>query len=446
MANMKNKSILLTSALAFALNVSLVITLSGQDVGIGTSSPDYRLHVCGTNSSLLKIDNTSALNTDINADLFFKTGQFYTAGIKTIGTSSNTARLGLFTYALANSGGLLERMSILDDGKVGIGTITPGFILDVNGRIRLRSGGGSAGLYLMNAANTTNNAFIGMYNDQYVGLFGGNGAGWDFVMNTTNGNIGIGTVSPTYPLDVRGTGYFKNELGGQAVIGQSVTVANEGTGVFGEGGAIGVQGYAHAGVNIGSTCGFLGLAFAGTNCHGIYAKGEGGYTASYGIEAVAIGGASAYGIYAEAIGSGEEWGGYFVGDIYSSGTYQGSDRKLKNNIQPVSDAIKIIEQLKPSKYDYRTTEYKQMQLPEGQQYGLIADELKLVLPALVKSATQPAQYENNDDRNGRVISAEVKFEAVNYTALIPILIGAIQEQQVMIEDLQRRLDATEGKE
>ena len=86
-----------------------------------------------------------------------------------------------------------------------------------------------------------------------------------------------------------------------------------------------------------------------------------------------------------------------------------------------------------------------MELPEGRQFGLVADEVKQVFPSMVKQVVQPAKYENDDHNSGRVVAEEVSFEAVNYTAMIPVLIAAMQEQQAMIEAQQRRIEELEAK-
>src|SRR5688500_4686880 len=46
-----------------------------------------------------------------------------------------------------------------------------------------------------------------MYNDNHVGIYSELGAAWNFLMNLTNGNIGIGTT-PTQKLHVSGNGLF----------------------------------------------------------------------------------------------------------------------------------------------------------------------------------------------------------------------------------------------
>lgn len=93
--------------------------------------------------------------------------------------------------------------------NVGIGTTTPQFKLDVNGRMRIMSGGdinNTAGLWLNNTNNTAQPAFIGMQNNEQVGFYG-NTSGWSFVMNTISGNVGMGTQTPaaSAQLDVSST-------------------------------------------------------------------------------------------------------------------------------------------------------------------------------------------------------------------------------------------------
>ncbi len=78
------------------------------------------------------------------------------------------------------------------NGNVGIGNSNPGYKLDINNRMRIRSGGNnsvSAGLWLNNNANAET-AFIGMEDDTHVGFLG-IGTGWKFGMNTQTGALKI---------------------------------------------------------------------------------------------------------------------------------------------------------------------------------------------------------------------------------------------------------------
>jgi hypothetical protein len=98
-------------------------------------------------------------------------------------------------------------MRIKGNGNIGLGVADPAFRADVGGRIRIRTGtDGEAGIWLNNTTNTALQSFIGLENNNYVGLFSTQGAGWSFGMNTTNGNVkimgrlGIGTTTPNAPL------------------------------------------------------------------------------------------------------------------------------------------------------------------------------------------------------------------------------------------------------
>jgi Chaperone of endosialidase len=316
---------------------------------------------------------------------------------------------------------------------VGIGLNNPQFILETNGRMRVRYGSGTAGIIFMDSDNLQNRGFVGMQDNNYVGLYGFNGAGWGLTMNTNTGDINI-----TNQLAVSHNGFSAgafNNYSGEAdyagVEADAAVVAGNGRGIKGEGGGTGVYG--------------ISMMAGPGHRYGVEGYGRNGSGNNYGVYASAFSGNNAIAVYGSASGGTNNWGGYFSGSVYSSGTYQGSDRKLKRDIQPLNHAIELIHALKPSTYTYKTDEYEQMELPGGQQYGLIADEVKQVFPSMVKQAVQPVKYENDDRSHGRVLAPEVTFDAVNYTAMIPVLIAAMQEQQTMIEELQRKIGELEGK-
>src|SRR5690349_3015790 len=82
---------------------------------------------------------------------------------------------------------------------VGIGTPTPQYMLDVNGRMRIKTGvlnnvSTSSGIWLEDYRDGTNRMFIGMQDSIRAGFYGsGTGSvGWGFNFNALTGNVGIG--------------------------------------------------------------------------------------------------------------------------------------------------------------------------------------------------------------------------------------------------------------
>ena len=104
------------------------------NVGIGTQMPAVKLHTVANNSDLLQLENSTALNPNINTRAIFKTGVFYTGAIGSTGIGSLNARMSFFSGVTASSNALIEKMSILANGNVGINTITPISKLEVNGK------------------------------------------------------------------------------------------------------------------------------------------------------------------------------------------------------------------------------------------------------------------------------------------------------------------------
>jgi hypothetical protein len=194
----------LTNATAIGANstvsVSNAIVLGNNaNVGIGTTSPASSLHiVSGISNNSLKV-TTSGTSNDPSILLARNAGASDKFQMNVRGGSGNS---WLSIWDATN--GSVDNGINVKGNSVGIGTSSPGYKLDVVGRMRIRNGNGSAGTWFMNAANTVDAGFVGMLNDNYVGLYG-TGIGWGFVMNTTSGNVGIGTFTPAYKLDVCGT-------------------------------------------------------------------------------------------------------------------------------------------------------------------------------------------------------------------------------------------------
>ncbi len=90
--------------------------------------------------------------------------------------------------------------------NVGIGSTTPQYPLDVNGRMRLRYNAGTAGIWL-NKADNSLASFVGQQNDTVFGIWHNDANSWRFGFDHKNIRLGIGTATPAYPLS------FDNSLG-----------------------------------------------------------------------------------------------------------------------------------------------------------------------------------------------------------------------------------------
>lgn len=231
-------------------------------------------------------------------------------------------------------------------------------------------------------------------------------------------DVGSGRV-----LSARNTG--TQTADGIGVYGQSTPQPYYGIGVHGVGGYMGVRGTA-------SVTG-TGNRYAG------YFYAANGTSSNYGTYAYAYGPANStnYGIYAYASGvsPSTNYAGYFAGNVYVSGTItSASDARLKKDIRSLVGALDRIKGLRPSTYLFDDSRIKMLGLPTTRQIGLIAEDVKAVAPELVLEVPVA------DTLGVRGSEAPKQtVQTVNYIGLIPVLVGAIKEQQTQIEALKAAL-------
>ncbi len=265
-----------------------------------------------------------------------------------------------------------------------------------------------------------------------------------------NGNVGINWIDPkarleiyqTSPIVSSGWGGYVGNLKASAFFNgthatlnespQAVGVATHGNwssdrniGLLGTAGNtafenVGVMGYTDADISGLST--FIGVKGIVKHsqpnlAYGVYGSVEGnnppGQGARFGVYGAATGAGNLnYGVYGSASGGTINWAGYFSGNVYTTGSYQSSDKKLKHKITSLQNSINYLCQLNGYHYYWKDKERDQ-----SLQTGLIAQEVEKLFPELIQK-----------DEKG--------FLSVNYVGLIPHLIEAIKDLKTENESLQ----------
>ena len=138
------------------------------------------------------------------------------------------------------------------------------------------------------------------------------------------------------------------------------------------------------------------------------------------------------------------WAGLFQNDLGYTGFFGvASDRKLKQNIQTIPNALSIISQLRGTIYEHNFSLYPDLGLKKGLNYGFIAQEVEAVLPDLVREKNIP---HINSCYRGTTENQEAEVvKTVSYIEIVPLLVEGMKEQQKMIEDLQKELKELKSK-
>ena len=389
---------------------SRMTILSNGNVGIGTTNPQILLDLSSATVSQ-GISITSS-NAQINLSNPGSTGAlqlFQSSTSHGLYTLNTNTPLEFYTSGL-------RRMTILSNGSVGIGTTSPGTLVDVsanNGqgiRInadtnnRITTGGAFATLPVaqLNIQTQTliSSGQPGCLRIGYDQGTGTNGTGFiqaiqqsvataPFILNPIGGNIGIGIVAPGFPLDVSGIAQA------QQIYARS-TDSNFNTILQADSTASYVSSYRRDTVNttslyfrtINNTNSFTRMVIDGsTGRIGIgtgFTTPSNGYVhidASLSVSVPAGGQLTAVGPgYAGASGAGTcNVSLYARGAIWSqSNVIVSSDERIKTDIIDISDgqALETIRLIEPKRYKYietaeRTDEYV---------YGFLAQQVSNVLP------------------------------------------------------------------
>ncbi|MEM1122998.1 MAG: tail fiber domain-containing protein [Bacteroidota bacterium] len=108
-----------------------------------------------------------------------------------------------------------------------------------------------------------------------------------------------------------------------------------------------------------------------------------------------------------------------------------SDRRLKKNIRDFDDGLSHILRIRPVRYQYNG----KADLPTEQSYvGVVAQEIQKIAPYTVSAVT----YEEEGKR-------KEEYLTYNGTAVVYMLVNAVQEQQAQIKDRDEQIAKLEEK-
>ena len=340
---------LLSTGVSDSSDATAITITSGENVGIGTTSPVATLQV----------------KTQTNGNLAFQNSTSVSGGVKL--NCFNDAANASSPFEIDGSSlqfniGSSEKMRLNSSGRLGIGLTSPQAVLDV-----VSSGATSTAFRVLKSGTSTQNLHaateisghgrFSIYDDSENEdiRFDSNGNSY-----LNGGNVGIGTSSP---------GYFVH-----------FNASSGGTQFQKQGGGPNLY---EAWTNTGGT------NFIGTN--------------------------------------GTQWE-FYVGStlkfqINSSGGASVSDEKFKENIEDISYGLDTVKTLKPRKFKWKDSQENDI--------GFIAQEVKPIINEIINEPLEsPEGLENG--------------MSMNYSALTAVLTKAIQEQQIIIEDLKARIEILEA--
>jgi len=363
------------------------------------------------------------------------------------GLNSGDAYRGFVVYnhnadALTFGSANVERLRIDSSGNVGIGTSSPTQTLHLN------SGGAST--YMQMTAGTLN-GYIGQQNDGEMRLVTAGGStfmtfqteGTERMRIDSSGNVGIGTSSPAGILSIDGASsdtWASSSTGGLTLNGTSSPAVSTITTYLDD-----------SSLRIGAgVTQKTGLFINGqTASGGSYVSASTGGTEAMRIDSsgnLLVGTTSVLGSgkvnikYTSSVDTGiaiqstiESFNtaiqflntaGTQVGTVNTtttSTTYNtSSDYRLKEDWQPVANAITDVKALKPCNFAWKA---------DGTRVnGFLAHELAEVVPEAVTGEKDAVDDEGNP-----------VYQGIDQSKLVPLLTAALQEAIAKIETLEQRL-------
>jgi hypothetical protein len=388
----------------------LCLNSAGGNVGIGLSNPAAVLDVNGSvrissnissQSSSLLIGNSSTAALGILTD-----NTVYISAIRqSILTSTDNPALpaagsnarSMYIYGSNITYDSRFGPHAFLSGNVGIGMSAPGVALQIARDAQLSStavaGDASQGQFYICGASDLNKRMAFLYdtttNRGYIQALVQNTGPSPLCLNSTGGNVGIGTSNPSYRLDVVGTCGVSNFIQfPNADAGKRVVMWDNGSGGY---------------IGIGKDQFTMTLAVASSTDYFKFIS----YNSGTSNELMRLTGSGNLGI-------GTNNPGYKLevsGAIYASGDITAfSDKRMKDDIQPIENALSKVENV--SGYTYVRKDYEALKEKKGRRHiGVLAQDLQDIIPEAVL-------YDEENDKYG-----------VNYGSLVAVLIEAIKDMK-----------------
>ncbi len=414
------------------LNANGSSYFNGGSVGIGTTSPDALLELeksaSGAVGPKLLLNNAAGGLGDSGDIIFASFGNTYQRAkieFKVSGETNNPGNINFYT-GRSDLGTLTQKMTILGGGYVGIGETNPQELLHLTATtpvFRLEGGSHSyqqyvdgTSFYIRDVTNSSNRVVL-----------------------DSSGNIGIGTTSPGYKLEVNGNAEFLNNINikNNAYDDYQIAVDSVGFSVYNRTDAIYNMTISHTGnVGIGTTSP-SGGAIGGKVVHLVNSGG----TASFRVDRSdssttgtisLIDTNSTIGLYgtgqkpmAFSTNSTERMRLTSNGDLHVDADIIGfsttiSDQRLKEKIITIDGALDKVKNLRGVSYYWNSGNKK-----GKKDLGVIAQEVEKVLPEIVVEK----KMEYFGDKN---------YKTVDYEKLTAVLIESVKELSAKVEALENK--------
>ena len=384
--------------------------VSGGNVGIGTTTPDYKLEVDGT----LGVSRTDGIIFAGSAG----SGQ----GNKITSDTSNNL---IFSTSLPSAPyTTTEKVRILNNGNVGIGNTSPGYKLDVLGNARFTGGlvtSSSQTRDKISVWNSLGSYTIGMKNGFGYGGLGGDSTGTDYAMsfqmsNTTNRGWWWGDTAHT---DLQGAMSLTTQ--GKLVVATSIKV--------GAGESTRSAGTSKLTVVAPLSSGGIGTDFQIDGGSGFGMKNVQVEIPAYG-DGIRFNSVAASSVDNNAVTFYQDANkrGSIIVNATSTSYNTTSDYRLKENKEDISDAIERVKALNPVKFNWISEPNK----PKVD--GFYAHELAEVVPEAVTGEKDAIDHENNPD-----------YQSIDQSKIVPLLSAALQQAIDKIEELEQRIQLIENK-